>query len=431
MNRRFIFALFTSVAAAFLGGCSGSGTPARMPPTSNQNFSDSAPPPGSSGYQQLYAFAGGKDGAAPRAGLIEVNTALYGTTQLGGGTICQYFFGCGSVFKVSITGTERVLHGFTKSDGAYPVTRLLNVNGTLYGTTSEGGAKNGGTVFKLSTSGTAQTIRTFNGPNGWFPAGDLTELNGVLYGTTFTGGDKSCMVRGSKTCGTVFGLSVAGKKRLSYAFGRGSNSHDAARPYAGLVALNGELFGTTTFGGAHGKGTVFAIAPSGKERVVYSFHGSDGFYPAAPLVVVQGKLYGTTESGGATYNGAVFEVSPSGKEQTLYSFRGGRDGASPEDGLVYIKGALYGTTYAGGGAGCYFYGGDSPGCGTIFKITTTGAKTILYRFKGGEDGEGPTAALIAVDRTLYGTTVAGGSGNCPFYVATYYTGCGTVFKISP
>jgi len=146
---------------------------------------------------------------------------------------------------------------------------------------------------------------------------------------------------------------------------------------------------------------------------------------------VQGKLYGTTESGGATYNGAVFEVSPSGKEQTLYSFRGGRDGASPEDGLVYIKGALYGTTYAGGGAGCYFYGGDSPGCGTIFKITTTGAKTILYRFKGGEDGEGPTAALIAVDRTLYGTTVAGGSGNCPFYVATYYTGCGTVFKISP
>ena len=424
-------ALCMSIAVAFLGGCSGFGMPASTSAVTNSNnLAYGAAETGSiHGYQLLYAFNGGEDGALPEAGLLDVNDTLYGTTVVGGGAGCEFNYGCGTVFKISTGGAERVLYGFKNDpDGSYPYAGLTDVKGTLYGTTSRGGAQSDGTVFKISTSGTSQTIYTFKGSNGLGPVGNLTELNGVLYSTTTYGGGNGCML--SSTCGTVFGVTGSGKKRLQYAFGN-SNSHDAARPYAGLVAFACQLIGTTVQGGANGLGAVFEIAPSGKERVVFSFNGSDGMFPTAPLIVMQGKLYGTTESGGTKNNGTVFEVSTSGKEKTLYRFKGGKDGAAPQAGLVAVNGALYGTTYAGGGSGCSWYGGDSPGCGTIFKITRGGTESVIYRFKGGQDGEAPAAPLVAVNGALYGTTAAGGPNSCPPFLGTYYTGCGTVFKISP
>ena len=155
--------------------------------------------------------------------------------------------------------------------------------------------------------------------------------------------------------------------------------------------------------------------------MLHSFgpYGSeDGVYPTAGLIDVNGTLYGTTGGGGASCSssggcGTVFSVTTSGKETVLYSFAGEPDGEFPVAGLLNVKGTLYGTT-ADGGARC------SPrGCGTVFAITLSGAETVLHTFRR-IDGEYPAASLIDVNGTLYGTTVYGGAD-----------GGGTVFSLSP
>ena len=186
--------------------------------------------------------------------------------------------------------------------------------------------------------------------------------------------------------------------QLLYSFEGG---RDGAKPYAGLIALNGLLYGTTNVGGASDDGIVFEVDASGKERVLYSFEGGeDGAYPRAGLLVVDGTLYGTTSEGGDESsnpygNGTVFEVSPSGTERVLYSFKGGRDGAEPFAGLIAMNGKLYGTTAYGGESQ---YGGSLgvKGLGTVFEVTTSGKERVLYRFKGGNDSAIPMADLIAV-----------------------------------
>jgi uncharacterized repeat protein (TIGR03803 family) len=187
------------------------------------------------------------------------------------------------------------------------------VNGTLYGTTTEGGSRGFGTVFSVSTSGKEHVIYSFQGDaDGAAPWGDLIELNGALYGTTQDGGLSS-----SATCGC---------------------------------------------------GTVFAVSPSGAEHVIYRFKsGTDGANPLAGLTAVAGTLYGTTTLGGLYGHGTVFEVSTSGTEQVVHNFKGGKDGADPQVGLTYANGSLYGATFMGGGAHkpCI----STNGCGTIFELT--------------------------------------------------------------
>jgi uncharacterized repeat protein (TIGR03803 family) len=174
--------------------------------------------------------------------------------------------------------------------------------------------------------------------------------------------------------------------------------------------VNDKLYGTTETGGASGDGTVFEISTAGKERVIYSFTGKpDGASPQASLISVNGALYGTTTAGGTSNYGTVFEISRSGKERVVYSFKGGTDGANPAASLINVNGTLYGTTTAGGGAS---------GSGTVFSVNRWGKETVLYGFKGGTDGAVPSASLIDVNGTLYGTTFLGGS-----------SGFGTVFKL--
>lgn len=162
----------------------------------------------SGGYELLYSFVGGSDGAFPYAGLVEVDNTLYGTTINGGGSKCGDNQGCGTVFKMSISsGKEAVLYSFKgDNDGEYPYAGLLNVNGTLYGTTKFGGGSYMGTVFKISlASGKEDVLHSFAGSgDGANPLGGLTERNGGLYGTTEYGGAYLCYAEG---CGTVFSLS--------------------------------------------------------------------------------------------------------------------------------------------------------------------------------------------------------------------------------
>ena len=353
-----------------------------------------------SAYGVLYSFKGEPDGALPYAGLINDNGTLYGTTAKGGAARCK----CGTVFTVTPSGTETVLHSFAGGlgDGKDPWAALLNVNGTLYGTTVKGGAYKEGTVFEVTSSGTETVLHSFGrnhqrqAGDGAFPYAGLINVKGTLYGTTWEGG--------ANGPGTVFTITTSGEEKVLYSFGRGSG--DSEFPQAGLINVKGTLYGTTSESdGQNESGTVFSITPSGKETLLHTFDGSsgDGFAPNAGLINVNGTLYGTTVEGGAYCTlgcGTVFSITTSGKETVLYSFKGGSgDGESPYGSLTNVDGTLYGTTTEG----------PNGGPGMVFSITTSGKETVLHAFGGNGDGEFPYAGLINVNGTLYGTTVAGGA----------------------
>ena len=376
----------------------------------------------------LYSFGSmTNDGNYPFAGLIRATDGnFYGTTQEGGANpSCDGGFGCGTVFKITPSGTLTTLYSFCSQtgcpDGEFPYSGLVQAtDGNFYGTTYEGGPNDGGTIFKITPSGTLTTLYSFCSqgrsicPDGQGPIGGLIQAsNGSLYGTTWVGGLSSC----AYLCGTVFKITTRGALTTLYSF---TGFADGGKPYAGLVqGSNGNLYGTTSVGGANGfGGTAFEITPSGTLTTLHSFDGTDGSAPAAGLVqAANGSLYGTTSNGGAGTLGTIFKMTPAGTLTTLYSFclQGGcPDGELPRGALVQATdGNLYGTTYEGG---------IDEG-GTVFKITPTGTLTTLYVFctlSNCADGQNSRAALIQnADGNLYGTTQIGGAD-----------GTGTVFSLS-
>ncbi|MGC9993631.1 MAG: choice-of-anchor tandem repeat GloVer-containing protein [Candidatus Cybelea sp.] len=327
----------------------------------------------------LYSFTGGTDGSDPGASLIDVNGTLYGTTELGGTA------NSGTVFAVTTSGKEKALHSFGGSgDGATPVASLLDVKGTLYGTTRNGGANcssgDCGTVFKITKSGKETVLHSFGGSgDGATPVAALINVKGKLYGTSLKGGvtsSHSCTyTRFDSSCGTVFSITTSGVENVLYRF---AGIPNAQNPAAALTNVNGKLYGTTEFGGTSCGpphcGTVFSITTSGKEKILYSFgsdgsYGVDGLEPLAGLIVVNGDLYGTTFYGGTNcyssiYCGTIFKVTTSGKETVIYDFcskgryYGCFDGEGPQAGLINVGGTLYGTTT----------GGASKGDGVVFSL---------------------------------------------------------------
>jgi uncharacterized repeat protein (TIGR03803 family) len=412
------YAVSMSAVTVLLVGCGGSqpvGAPGAMPQI---NAITDAP---HYHYKVLYRFDG-QDGEAPLASLIALNGRLYGTTSLGGDN------GDGTVFSITSDGKERVLHNFgplSGRDGVYPAGPLIDVNGTLYGTTADGGNPGGGTLFSVTTGGAERVLHDFGKSigSGSSPAAPLILVNGMLYSTTDDGGRRMYN-------GTVFKTSLSGKTRTLYSFGRDVN--DGAFPSTGVVEVNGVLYGATYLGGRYGRrdlcsgpcpgyGTIFSLTLTGTERVVHSFgKDSDGIYPEAPLTNVKGMLYGTTFTshvhGPPDGAGTVFRMDTAGTEQVLYTFKGGTDGANPAAGLIDVDGTLYGTTQNGG----------KSGDGTIFSLNADGSgERVLHSFGGGGDGARPVAGLHDVDGTLYGTTSKGGGTGCEG------VGCGTVFAFTP
>lgn len=325
---------------------------------------------------------------------------------------------------LSIAPGFQVLYSFADSpDGANPFESPVfeDTTGNLYGTTLSGGSQTNGTIFRLNSTGETVLHRFSTDANGRNPSpmsGVIGDDEGHLYGTETFGGPNGD--------GTVFRLDATGRLTILHAFTGGA---DGNSPYGGLTRdAAGNLYGTAAGGGyrqgcGNGCGTVFKIDSTGKFTVLYTFLGSgDGGIPQGTLVLDSaGNIYGTTAGGGAGGQGVVFVLSNTGQERPLYSFSatGESDGMEPVAGVVRdSSGNLYGTTFYGGGGNCF--DGLNPGCGTVFKLDSSGTYTVLHAFSGASDGGWSTAALVlATDGNLYGT--ASGAG---------LYGSGTAFRVS-
>lgn len=321
----------------------------------------------------LHSFASGMEPPTPQGSLINVGNTLYGVTLHGGSR-------AGSVFSFALaTGREKTIYSFCRqpscTDGASPLAGLINVSGTLYGTTYEGGAHAWGTVFSLNRATGAERIaysfcRQPKCTDGALPEARLIDVDGILYGTTTSGGVGPGTGSGVPGNGTVFSLDpTTGTEKVLYSFCSRPNCVDGEAPVAPLINVGGILYGTTQAGGAYGYGVVFSLdPPTGAEKVMHSFCGLykkcvDGMNPLAGLVKLGSLLYGTTENGGVVNRGTVFSLDlATGAERVLHSFcvlNNCADGNFAMSELINVGGALYGTTYLGG----------ANRAGTVFRIT--------------------------------------------------------------
>jgi len=394
----------------------------------------------------IHAFAGGSDGAFPFTGMsTDGRGNLYGTTTAGGKKGCTSDQGCGTVFKLTRSGTNFVLKTIYQfqgnTDGWEPFARVVFArDGSLYGTTQYGGNQppktlGYGTIFKLTPPTSdchapcwwTHTVlyRFTGGSDGANPGvGDLIfDAAGNIFGTTEAGGlvENSCAQLAGPGCGVVFELSPSNNgwtEQVLYSFTGGL---DGDLPIGSVVFdPKGNLLGTASEGGTSGYGTAFQLIPSTsgwREKSLHSFTlNSDGGYPAASLSFDRAAevFYGTTSSSlSQSGGGTVFQLSPSAKGyafQTVSLLPGTDD---PSSTVAERSGNIYGTTPAGG-----------TGFGDVYElIQNAGVWTFisLHDFTAGDDGWSPDGnVLVDSNGNVYGTTSFAGQ----------YSD-GVIFEITP
>jgi uncharacterized repeat protein (TIGR03803 family) len=376
-----------------------------------------------SNFQILHVFKSASDGTVPVGLLLPIDGTLYGTTNFGGETSkrCYPGTGCGVIYQITGSSILSVIYRFHgNTDGTRPYSGLISVSGTLYGTTQSGGKNNRGTVYRVSSAGSEDVVWAFNGKDGQDPRANLTSYQGTIFGTTYYGG--------SAGTGTVFTITTSGNEEVLHNFKGGK---DGAQPLGTLLLVGNNLYGTASSGGTHDDGTVFRISPNGNNyKTLYSFKGGgDGAYPFAGLTELNGALYGTTAYGGASNKGTVFAITTKGSETVLHSFGSGEDGFEPYAGLTVLNGQLYGTTAYGGTSGSTSgaqRASKKPTSeGTIYTITPSGTEQVVHNFTGGPGGRVPYANLTVMNGSLYGTTIWGGNAKGP------KGGVGTLFEFTP
>jgi uncharacterized repeat protein (TIGR03803 family) len=327
------------------------------------------------------------DGASPNSELVQGSDgSFFGTTSSGGSN------SAGTVFKLDPSGNYSVLHDFDGEDGGEdPGGVILGSDGNLYGTTSAGGSNNAGTIFKLTSSGNFTVLHSFDGSSGGsYPSGLIQAGDGNFYGTTIYGGSSAGL-------GTVFKLSSSGSFSILHKF---VGPLGGVYPSSGVIqASDGNLYGTTQWGGTYGLGVVFKIGLSGSFSILHIFDDlNTGYYPVTKLLQASdGNFYGTTSLGGVNNAGTVFRLDQAGNFSVLHDFDDAGGGANAL--IQGSDGNLYGTTSFGG----------SNGDGTIFELTPSGDFTVLHSFDGASEGGNPEAGLIqASDGSFYGITSENG-----------------------
>jgi uncharacterized repeat protein (TIGR03803 family) len=355
--------------------------------------------PASAGLTTL-ASLDGVNGAGPEAGLTLSGGMLYGTTSYGGAYGNGGPTGYGTVFSLPITGgTPTVLASFNEANGAASYSGLIISDDMLYGTTVAGGKYGAGTVFSLPITGGTPTVLTSfysGGVDGNSPEASLTISGGTLYGTTSYGG--------AYGTGTIFSLPITGGTPtvLTSFNGNFAKYPDPQCPFAGLTLSGNTLYGTTNSGGAYGYGEVFSLpVTGGTPTVLASFNGADSGGSFASLTLSGGMLYGTTNTRGAYGDGTVFSLPITGGQIKVLASFNGANGAGPTGSLIVSGSTLYGTTEIGG---AYGYG-----YGTVFSLPVTGGTpTVLASFNG-TNGIRPFSGVTLSGGMLYGTTFAGGA----------------------
>ena len=253
------------------------------------------------------ALSGCTDGAYPGALMLATDGNFYGTTGGRGISGSCGGSGCGTIFKITPGGAFTLLHSFAGPEGSYPSGLIEGSDGNLYGTTGGGGSGSictagCGTIFKMTSTGSITTLHNFNKIDGTGPTGLIQGNDDDLYGTTYAGGAPeriACEVNNG--CGTVFKSSTKGEFTSLHTF----NFADGSNPFVPVVqSANGNFYGTT-FEGAYvnfhgcsgGCGTVFQITPRGDLKTVYKFEAI-GSNPFTGLTrATDGNLYGTSVNG--------------------------------------------------------------------------------------------------------------------------------------
>ena len=334
------------------------------------------------------------------------------------------------------------LHNFSAADQVTPVGLVRGSDGNFYGTTSSGGANGDGTVFQITPAGVVSTLYTFTGGSDESnPSALALGSDGKLYGTT---PGKSISSKRSKD-GTVFQITPAGAFTTLHTF----SGTDGADPVGGVtLGSDGNLYGTTEFGGTGGGGTAFRITPAGVLTVLYNFSGVEVYEPESLVTGTDGNFYGLYRGFGAdAAEGGVFQLTPEGQVSTIYQFNfaeavdlvAGTDGnLYGDDGYFFqldptspatytniynpIVGSSFIPTFLAGSDGNLYgttQGDGTNGDGTLFQLTPAGVFTVLYNFSG-SDGADPVGGLVQNSvGSFFGTTSAGGAnGDGTFFQLT-------------
>jgi uncharacterized repeat protein (TIGR03803 family) len=385
---------------ADLEGTTGSGAIYQLTPAGTYTVIYSFPrAPGNFSYYPMTALTVGPGGD------------LYGSTEGGGPS----GFGFGVLFKVTTAGTYTQLHELTAADGGSIGAGLcLASDGNFYGNTMGQTGHSNGSFFSITPSGTFTILHIFasNDSDGDYPASGLLKASdGNFYGTTKQGG--------ATLYGTIFRVTTAGVRTTLHVFAL--NASEGITPTGPLIqASDGAIYGTTSAGGVSAAGTVYKMALDGTFTVLHRFTETDPNDGKAPLGgIIQasdGNFYGTTSLGGANLDGTAFKMTSAGVVTVIHSFDANVDGSIPEGALVQASDTnLYGTTSDGG----------TDNVGTIFRLTTSGAVTVIHQFDSNGDGSSSTGLVQGNNGNLYGTSryvpfqisLAGSYTAYPFLVA--------------
>lgn len=408
-------------------------------------------------YTVLHAFDAGTDGAVPGPIIRDAQGNLYGTTRFGGIIDCGEDT-CGTIYKIDASGNETVLFRFGGStNGSNPLSALFrDTAGNLYGTTQGNGFDGGqSVVFKLAPNGNETTLFLAGNVNQGccLDSPVAVDAQGNIYGMSPFGGVPNCGLNNDGLgCGTLFRLSPTGEFTLLHVF----DGKDGMQPEGGVVLDGkGNLYGVAAYGGElscnypasgqpsePGCGTIYKLDSKGKFTLLHSFTGpNDGSYPLGLIIDSAGNLYGIAESGGdvipkSNYEygvGTVFKVDTTGAFSLLYTFT---PCTQPPCLNGNPRNAVFASHLARDSQG-NLYGleqeNDCAGGGCLFRIDPQGNLTVLFDFQGeneGSDGFTPMGIVLGSHDDVFGTMQIGGPPETECADNGFTNGCGTVFHLT-